>query len=97
MKIEGQRVYNTSNGGYYLRSLSYVDGFLELWAQLQQQDLRPETVYVCSGVHPHVGLVVGSSVLGIPPKCGRQYSIGGSCKSGGSDARDWSHLFSRRF
>ena len=66
LKSEGQRIYNTSSDGYYLRSLSYVDGFLELWEQFQNQSILPDAIYVCSGVHTHVGLVVGSSVLGIP-------------------------------
>ena len=63
---EGRRVYNTSSDGYYLRSVSYVDGFLELWDQLQGRDIQPDALYVCSGVHTHVGLVVGARALGIP-------------------------------
>ncbi|MDE2998974.1 MAG: pyridoxal-phosphate dependent enzyme [Gemmatimonadota bacterium] len=66
LKAEGQRVYNTSTDGYYLRSISYVDGFLELWAQLRDRDVRPDGLYVCSGVHTHVGLVVGARALGVP-------------------------------
>ena len=66
LKSEGRRVYNTSSDGYYLRSVSYVDGFLELWDQLQDQNIQPDALYVCSGVHTHVGLVVGARALGIP-------------------------------
>ncbi len=66
LRSEGRRVYNTSSDGYYLRSVSYVDGFLELWDQLQERDIRPDALYVCSGVHTHVGLVVGARALGIP-------------------------------
>ena len=65
LKSEGRRVYNTSSDGYYLRSVSYVDGFLELWGQLQERHIRPDALYVCSGVHTHVGLVVGARALGI--------------------------------
>ena len=55
LESEGRRVYNTSSDGYYLRSVSYVDGFLELWDQLQGRDIHPDALYVCSGVHTHVG------------------------------------------
>ena len=65
LQAEGHKVYNTSSDGYYLRSVSYVDGFLELWGQLQERDLMPDALYVCSGVHTHVGLVVGARALGI--------------------------------
>ena len=65
LQAEGYKVYNTSSDGYYLRSVSYVDGFLELWGQLQERDLMPDALYVCSGVHTHVGLVVGARALGI--------------------------------
>ena len=66
LKSEGRRVYNTSSDGYYLRSVSYVDGFLELWDQLQERDIHPNALYVCSGVHTHVGLVVGARAVGLP-------------------------------
>ena len=66
LESEGRRVYNTSSDGYYLRSVSYVDGFIELWDQLQDRDVQPDALYVCSGVHTHVGLVVGARALGIP-------------------------------
>ena len=66
LKTEGHRVYNTSTDGYYMRSMSYVDGFLELLQQFQEQDIRPDAIYVCSGVHTHVGLAVGARALGIP-------------------------------
>jgi 1-aminocyclopropane-1-carboxylate deaminase/D-cysteine desulfhydrase-like pyridoxal-dependent ACC family enzyme len=61
----GHKVYNTSSDGYYLRSVAYVDGFLELWEQLLERDIMPDALYVCSGVHTHVGLVVGAKALGI--------------------------------
>ena len=66
LESEGRRVYNTSSDGYYLRSVSYVDGFLELWDQLQERDIHPNALYVCSGVHTHVGLVVGARAVGLP-------------------------------
>ncbi len=66
LKSQGHRVYNTSSDGYYLRSVSYVDGFLELWEQLEAQHIQPDALYVCSGVHTHVGLAVGARAMGIP-------------------------------
>ena len=66
LRAEGHKVYNTSSDGYYLRSVSYVDGFLELWGQVREREIRPDALYVCSGVHTHVGLAVGARALGIP-------------------------------
>ena len=65
LKAEGHRVYNTSSDGYYYRSVSYVDGFLELWEQVQALDVQPDAIYVCAGVHTHTGLVVGAKALGV--------------------------------
>jgi 1-aminocyclopropane-1-carboxylate deaminase/D-cysteine desulfhydrase-like pyridoxal-dependent ACC family enzyme len=65
LRSEGLRVYNTSFDGYYLRSVSYVDGFIELYQQLQERQIEPDAIYVCSGVHTHVGLVVGAKALGV--------------------------------
>ena len=65
LKSEGLKVYNTSYDGYYLRSVSYVDGFIELYQQLQERQIVPDAIYVCSGVHTHVGLVVGAKALGV--------------------------------
>lgn len=64
-KSEGLRVYNTSYDGYHLRSVSYVDGFIELYQQLQERQIKPDAIYVCSGVHTHVGLAVGAKALGV--------------------------------
>ncbi|MDE2725315.1 MAG: pyridoxal-phosphate dependent enzyme, partial [Gemmatimonadota bacterium] len=64
LKADGHRVYNTSSDGYYYRSVSYVDGFLELWEQMQAMDVIPDAIYVCAGVHTHTGLVVGARTLG---------------------------------
>ena len=66
LQAEGHKIYNTSSDGYYLRSVSYVDGFLELWEQLRERNIEPAAIYVCSGVHTHVGLTVGARALGIP-------------------------------
>jgi 1-aminocyclopropane-1-carboxylate deaminase/D-cysteine desulfhydrase-like pyridoxal-dependent ACC family enzyme len=66
LKAEGHKVYNTSSDGYYLRSVSYVDGFLELWEQLQERKIRPDALYLSSGIHTHVGLQVGARALGVP-------------------------------
>jgi L-cysteate sulfo-lyase len=65
LEKEGHKVYNTSTDGYYLRSVAYVDGFLELWQQLRERAIIPEAMYVCSGIHTHVGLVVGAKALGV--------------------------------
>lgn len=65
LKAEGHRVYNTSSDGYYLRSVAYVDGFVELWEQLQARGVTPDGIYTCSGVHTHTGLVVGAKAMGI--------------------------------
>ncbi len=65
LKAEGHKVYNTSSDGYYYRSISYVDGFLELWEQVQTMDITPDAIYVCAGVHTHTGLVVGAKALGV--------------------------------
>jgi L-cysteate sulfo-lyase len=65
LKAEGHKVYNTSSDGYYYRSVSYVDGFLELWEQLQAMEVMPDAMYVCAGVHTHTGLVVGAKALGV--------------------------------
>ena len=46
--------------------MSYVDGFIELYEQLEAQQVKPDGLYVCSGVHTHVGLVVGARALGVP-------------------------------
>ncbi|OGG50803.1 MAG: hypothetical protein A3F84_17440 [Candidatus Handelsmanbacteria bacterium RIFCSPLOWO2_12_FULL_64_10] len=66
LRSEGRRVYNTSTDGAPLRSVAYVDGFLELWGQVEARRIRPDVLYVCSGAHTHVGLVVGARALGIP-------------------------------
>ena len=65
LNADGHKVYNTSSDGYYYRSVSYVDGFLELWEQVQALGIRPDAIYVCAGVHTHTGLVVGAKALGV--------------------------------
>jgi 1-aminocyclopropane-1-carboxylate deaminase/D-cysteine desulfhydrase-like pyridoxal-dependent ACC family enzyme len=66
LESEGHKVYNTSSDGFHLRSVSYVDGFLELRGQLQERGIQPDAVYMCAGVHTHVGIAVGARALGIP-------------------------------
>ena len=66
LESEGHKVYNTSTDGFHLRSVSYVDGFLELWGQLQGRGIRPDAAYMCAGVHTQVGIAVGARALGIP-------------------------------
>ena len=65
LQSEGLKVYNTSSDGYLLRSIAYVDGFLELYGQLQERDIHPSGIYVSSGSHTHVGLAVGARALGM--------------------------------
>ncbi len=65
LTTEGYRVYNTSTDGYCMRSVSYVDGFLELWDQLGEMEVTPDGIYVCSGVHTHVGMAVAARALGV--------------------------------
>ena len=61
----GHKPFNTSSDGAIYRSIAYVDGFLELWGQLQEQKVQPDAIYLCSGAHTHVGLVVGARALGL--------------------------------
>ena len=65
LRDEGHRVYDTSSDGYFLRSVSYVDGFLELDQQLRDRDIEMGGLYVPSGMHTHCGLSVGARALGV--------------------------------
>ena len=65
LRDQGYRPFNTSSDGYVYRGIAYVDGFLELWGQLRDRGIRPDAVYVCSGAHTHVGLVVAARALGL--------------------------------
>ena len=65
LKAEGHKVYNTSTDGYYLRSVSYVDGFMELRQQLDDRDIKADGIYVPSGMHTHCGLSVGAKALDV--------------------------------
>ena len=65
LRAEGHRPYDTGYDGAVYRSVAYVDGFLELWGQLRERSLRPEALYPCTGVHTHVGLMVGAKALGV--------------------------------
>ena len=65
LRAAGHRPFNTSSDGYAYRGIAYVDGFLELWAQLRQQDVSPDAIYVCSGAHTHTGMVVACRALGL--------------------------------
>ncbi|MFH1566705.1 MAG: D-cysteine desulfhydrase family protein [Gemmatimonadota bacterium] len=65
LRARGHRPFNTSSDGFVYRSVAYVDGFLELWGQLAERQLRPDAIYLCSGAHTHVGLVVGARALGL--------------------------------
>lgn len=86
LEAAGKRVYDTSTDGYFLRSVSYVDGFIELHEQLEAQQVKPDGLYVCSGVHTHVGLVVGARALGVSLR------IVGISPSPQDDDEDRAHL-----
>ena len=65
LRTRGHKPFNTSSDAALYRSIAYVDGFLELWEQLQERDILPDAIYLCSGAHTHVGLVVGAKALGL--------------------------------
>jgi 1-aminocyclopropane-1-carboxylate deaminase/D-cysteine desulfhydrase-like pyridoxal-dependent ACC family enzyme len=62
---EGHRPYHTGSNGAVYRSAAYVDGFLELWGQLEERGVVADAIYICSGRHAQVGLVVAAGALGI--------------------------------
>ena len=64
LESKGLKVYNTSSDGYLLRSVSYVDGFLELYDQIREREIRPSGIYLSSGIHTHVGMAVGARAIG---------------------------------
>lgn len=61
----GHRPFHTSSDARIFRSIAYVDGALELLAQCEEQGVEPAAIYLCSGAHTHVGLVVAFKALGI--------------------------------
>ena len=61
----GHRPFHTSSDARIFRSIAYVDGALELLAQCEEQGVEPTAIYLCSGAHTHVGLVVAFKALGI--------------------------------
>lgn len=65
LRDDGHKPYNTSTDGAVYRGIAYVDGFLELWGQLQAADVHPDAIYVCSGAHTHTGMVVAARALGL--------------------------------
>lgn len=65
LRLQGHKPFNTSSECAIYRSIAYVDGFLELWGQLQERGIHPDAIYLCSGAHTHVGLVVGARALGL--------------------------------
>ena len=65
LRAAGHKPFHTSTDAAIYRSIGYVDGFLELWDQLQERDIRPDAIYLCSGAYTHVGLVVAAKALGI--------------------------------
>ena len=65
LRSEGHHPFNTSSDGYPFRSIAYVDGFLELWDQLQQRGATPAAIYVATGIHTYLGMVVAARALGL--------------------------------
>ena len=61
----GRRPFHTSSDARIFRSVAYVDGALELLAQCEEQGVEPAAIYLCSGAHTHVGLVVAFKALGV--------------------------------
>jgi 1-aminocyclopropane-1-carboxylate deaminase/D-cysteine desulfhydrase-like pyridoxal-dependent ACC family enzyme len=64
LRARGHRPYDTGYDGAVLRSVAYVDGFVELWQQLQAAAIEPTALYLCSGDHAHVGLALAARALG---------------------------------
>lgn len=65
LRDAGHKPFNTSSDGAAYRGIAYVDGFLELWSQLQGRGIDADAVYVCSGAHTHAGMVVAARALGL--------------------------------
>ena len=65
LQAQGHKPFNTSSDAAVYRSIAYVDGFLELWDQCQAQGVQPDVLYLCSGAHTHIGLVLGAKALGV--------------------------------
>jgi 1-aminocyclopropane-1-carboxylate deaminase/D-cysteine desulfhydrase-like pyridoxal-dependent ACC family enzyme len=65
LRADGHKPFDTGYDSAVYRSVAYVDGFLELWDQLRDQGKRPDALYLCSGNHTHVGLVLAAKALGI--------------------------------
>lgn len=66
LRDDGHKPFNTSSDGAAYRGIAYIDGFLELWEQLQAQDVHPDVIYLASGAHTHTGMVVAARALGLP-------------------------------
>ena len=66
LRAAGHKPFNTSSDGAAYRGIAYIDGFLELWTQLQERGVQPDVVYICSGAHTHTGMVVAARALGLP-------------------------------
>lgn len=64
LRRSGHTPFNTSSDAAVYRGIGYVDGYLELAAQLEKMDVEPDAIYLCSGAHTHVGLVTAARALG---------------------------------
>ena len=65
LRARGSKPFHTSTDAAVYRSIAYVDGFLELWDQVQGRGIYPDAIYLCSGAYTHVGLVVAAKALGL--------------------------------
>ena len=65
LRAQGHTPFHTSTDAAIYRSFGYVDGFLELFDQIQERDIRPSAIYLCSGAYTHIGLVVAAKALGL--------------------------------
>jgi L-cysteate sulfo-lyase len=64
LRQAGRKPFNTSTDAATYRGIGYVDGYLELEAQLDAGGISPDAIYLCSGAHTHVGLVTAARALG---------------------------------
>jgi 1-aminocyclopropane-1-carboxylate deaminase/D-cysteine desulfhydrase-like pyridoxal-dependent ACC family enzyme len=65
LRAAGHRPFHTSTDARAYRAIAYVDGALELLAQMEAQNLKPDALYLCSGAYTHVGLVLAFKALDI--------------------------------
>jgi 1-aminocyclopropane-1-carboxylate deaminase/D-cysteine desulfhydrase-like pyridoxal-dependent ACC family enzyme len=65
LRAEGHKPFDTGYDGAVYRTVAYVGGFLEMLKQLKDRRTKPAALYLSSGNHTHVGLMVAAKALGI--------------------------------